>query len=439
MKKLVFASVLAGLCLGAALQLKAQDNITIKDPAEFNAYQVAMGMTDPRSQASALEGFLTAYPQSVVKKMVLVQMIDAYQAAGDVAKELTAADRLLQVDPANMKGLYIAVSLKKSQCAKTSEAAVCDDMAALAQKGLTVAKPADSSDDDWKKLIGNVYPAFHSAIALDYIVSKKDVKAAINEYRTELMLYPLEATTKPGPALADTLQLAEAYAKPDARDMVLAVWFYARAWNFAPPAFKAQIAPKMEYWYKRYHGKMDSGLDDIKAAAAQSLFKPDDFKVKAAPTPAELAHDALTGGDPKNLNLEDKEFILANGSKEDVDAIWNLIKGQTTPVPGVVIEASTTVIKIAVTQAAKDAKTADFIVNLKKPLEEKDIPAVGFEFKTQPAAELDATIDSFTPVPATATTAATAQIVAIDGFVQAEKKKAPAAPAKKPGAAHRTK
>jgi hypothetical protein len=115
------------------------------------------------------------------------------------------------------------------------------------------------------------------------------------------------------------------------------------------------------------------------------------------------------------------------------------MKGQTAPVPGVVIEATTTVIKVAVTQAAKDAKVADFIVNLKKPLEEKDIPAAGTEFKTQPAAELDATIDSFTPVPATASTAATAQIVAIDGFVQAEKKAKPAPAAHKPAAAHHAK
>jgi hypothetical protein len=434
MKKLVFASVLAGLCFGAALQLKAQDNITIKDPAEFNAYQVAMGMSDPKQQASALEGFLTAYPQSVVKKMVLIQMIDAYQGAGDPVKELSAADRLLQVDPNNMKAIYISVALKKSQCAKTSDTTVCDDMAALAQKGLVAPKPADSSDDDWKKLTGNLYPGFHSAIALDDIVSKKDVKAGIQEYRTELMLYPLDATAKPGPALADTLQLAEAYAKPDARDMVLAVWFYARAWNFAPPAFKAQIEPKLEYWYKRYHGKLDSGLDDVKAAAAKSLFKPDDMVVKAAPTPAELAHDALTGGDPAKLGLEDREFILANGVQADVDTIWNLMKGQVTPIPGIVIEASTTVIKVAVTQDAKDNKAADFIVNLKKPLEDKDVPAVGSEFKAQPATELDGTIDSFTPVPATGTRSATAQIVVIDGFIQPEKKAKPVA--HKPAAAH---
>jgi tetratricopeptide (TPR) repeat protein len=435
MKKLVFASamVLMGLSLVVAPKLKAQNNdqVIIKDPGEYNAYQVASTQTDPKAQASALEGFLTAYPQSVVKKSVLGDLIKAYLATGDLEHALSASSRLLQVDPANLQAIYTSVVIKKIQCSKTSDAQTCDDMGALAQKGLASQKSADLSDADWQKTIR----AFHSALALDYLVGKKDVKAAINEYRTELMLFPLAETTS-GPGLVDTLQLAEAYAKPDARDMVLAVWFYARAWNFAPPAYKAQIAPKMEYWYKRYHGKMDSGLDDIKAKAAQTLFKPDDVVIKPAPTPAELAHDALIGGDLSKLSLEDKEFILANGVKEDVDKIWALMKGQTTAFPGVVIEASTTVIKIAVTQDAKDNKTADFIVNLKKPLDEKDIPVVGFEFKTQPAAELDGTIESFTPVAATATRTATAQIVVNEGFVQAEKKAKPAAPAHKPGAAH---
>jgi hypothetical protein len=43
MKKLIFASVmaLASISLVLAPMLRAQDSITIKDPAEFNSYQMA--------------------------------------------------------------------------------------------------------------------------------------------------------------------------------------------------------------------------------------------------------------------------------------------------------------------------------------------------------------------------------------------------------------
>ncbi len=445
MKKLVLASLmaLAIISLVTAPTLRAQaaqssDQITIQNPAEFNAYQTASTQTDPAARATALEDFLTTYPQSVVKKAVLDQLIDTYQKVGDPDKALSAASRLLQVDPNNMKAIYLSVFIKRSQCLKTSDPQTCDDAAALAQKGLTVAKAAEVTDADWKQLTGATFPIYHSAIALDDLVSKKDSKSAEDEYTKELMLFPLQATTS-GPGLVDTLQLAEAYAKPDARDMVEAIWFYARAWNFAPAAYKTQIEPKLEYWYKRFHGGID-GLDAVKSASAATLFKPDSLTITPAPTPDKLAHDALVGGDPMKLNLEDKEFILANGVKEDSDKLWALLKDQPTPVPGIVIEATASVLKVAVTQDAKDSKVADFIVNLKKPLDDKDIPAIGSLFKlmSDGGPELDGTYDTFTLVPATATTAATAQIVLRDGFVQEQKKAAPAhhVPAK-PAASHR--
>jgi tetratricopeptide (TPR) repeat protein len=510
---------LASISLVTAPTLRAQSpdqgTIQIQNPAEFNAYQTASTQSDPAAKAKALEDFLTAYPQSVVKKSVLEDLTLTYQGLNDPDKAISAASRLLQVDPNNMKGILISVIDKRSQCLKTNDPQTCDDAAAIAQKGLTVAKTADMSADDWKKMTDTAYPLFDSAIALDDLVSKKDSKSAQQEYTKELMLFPLQATTV-STGLVDTLQLAEAYAKPDARDMVQAIWFYARAWNFAPPAYKAQIEPKLEYWYKRYHGGAD-GLDAVKTAAAATLFKPDSFTIKPAPTPPEIVTGVLASTpDLTKLNLEDKEFILANGTPADAQKLWAVLQNQATPVPGVVIDASATVLKItatttpaakpkeyvvklttpaacsavppppselkvkdgqdyilangvkadtdalgdvltgdaakikkltieyavryirvAVTQDSKDNKNADFIVNLKAPVSCKDAPAAGFEFKLQPADELDATYDTYSAIPATATKTATAQIVLRDGFIQAEKKAAPVHHTAKPAASHR--
>jgi hypothetical protein len=385
----------------------------------------------------ALESFLKAYPQSVVKNSVLDSLIDTYQGLQDADNTLSAASRLLQVDPSNMKAIFMSVLIKKSQCQKTSDAQTCDDAGTLAGKGLLAVKPAATSDADWKKLISGTYPVFHSAIALDDITSKKDIAGGISEYRTELMLYaPEQTATWPSPGLWDTLQLAEAYTKSDSPDhLVQAVWFYARAWNYATP-IKAQIEKKMNYYYQKYHGNLD-GLDAVKTQAAATLFPSGTFVISAAPTPAQLAKKAVE--ETPNLaamNLSDAEFVLANGAKEDTDKLWAALKNQVTPVPGIVIEASASVIKVAVTQDAKDNKIADFIVNLKKPLADKDIPAVGFEYKIPPGTTLVGTYDTFTQVPATATLSQTAQIVLRDGDIQLEKKK-PAAAAHKPAAGHK--
>ena len=254
-----------------------------------------------------------------------------------------------------------------------------------------------------------------------------------------------------GPGLPDTLLLAQAYSLPGSgQDLIQAIWFYSRVWDYAPPAYKAQIEPKLEYYYKKYHGKLD-GLDAVKTQAALTTFPPAGFTIAPAPTAAEQIHAMLTDPTTKlpDLALSDKETILAFGSKDDAEKVWAVMKDQQTPVPGVVIEATATVIKVAVTQDAKDANIPDFIVTLKTPLAEKDIPAVGFEFglSAKGQAELDGTYDSYTQipakdaVPASGTTPAapaaaqSAQIAVRDGFIQAEKKKV--VPAHKPTAAHK--
>jgi hypothetical protein len=439
MKKIVFASVmaLAGVSLVVAPTLRAQDNsgtIQIKDPAEYNAYQMFSSQSDPKAKAAAGESFLTTYPQSVVKNAVLDDLITIYQSLQDPDKTLSAANRLLQVDPNNMKAIFISVFVKKGQCAKTSDAQTCDDAAALAQKGLSAPKPAGVSDDDWNKQKSATYPIFHSAIALDDALSKKDFKAAEDEYTSELKLLPEDQTKTAG--LNDTLLLAQAYSQPGpGQNLPAAIYLYARVWAFAPANFKPQIETQLERYYKKYHGNLD-GLQDVKTQALASALPPTTLKIDPAKTPAEQIHDLLAATpDLNTLALADKETVLALGSKEDADKLWALLKDKQTPVPGIIIEAAASTIKVAVTQDAKDAKVADFIVNLKAPLTdaEQKLYQPGFEFKTQPSAELDGTYDSYTQIPATATAAASAQIVLRDAFIQPEKKKPVA---HKPAASH---
>jgi hypothetical protein len=288
------------------------------------------------------------------------------------------------------------------------------------------------SADDFKKQTAVANPIFHSSIALDDALSKKDYKAAVEEYKTELMLYSADQTTS-GPGLVDTLNLAEAYVKLTPPDMVNAVWFYARVVNFAPAGFKPQIEKKLDYWYNKFHGGLD-GLDAIKTQSAATVF-PANLVIKPAATPQEKIHAILQNtADLNTLALADKELVLAFGSKEDADKLWALMKDKETPVPGTVLEATTSVLKVAVTDDAKQAKVPDFIVNLKTPLADKDVPAVGSDVglssKNQP--EVDGTYDTYTQIPGTDTVAQSAQIVLRDGALVPVKK----APVHKPTPVH---
>jgi len=540
MKKLVFASAMAltGMCLVFTPTMRAQDTgqSVQLPPDQYNAYQNFSTQTDPTQKCAAGESFLTTYPQSQIKKAVLDGLIDCYNATGNLNKVKDAANRLLQIDPNYFKAIFAIVFVDNILCGKSvdntgvsTDPQTCDDGAAMAQKGLTVAKPAGTSGPEWTNLTASGYPIFHSAVAYDDLVSKKDYAGAIKEYTAELMLYPPQATTQPGLGLQDTLRLAQTYAKPGAsRDEVKAIWFYARAWDYAPAGIKPQIEQSLDYWYDTYHGMLDGQaaitqqINAIKTQAQSTLFPPADFRILPAPSPGELAdkYCAVGPDDLKKMALGDKEFILANASKDCTDRLWGVMQGQPTPVPGITITAPASVLKISVTTAAspkpkdyvvkitnpvacnavpvpptelkiKDAQayilangvkadtdamgedlteaparlrrisiepgvsvfnvavtqdaqashTADFTVNMKDAASCKDAPAagwVGFEFKTQPNTELDGTYDHYTKIAAQGSTAASAQIVLSEGFLQLEKKAAPVHHPVKPSPAHHT-
>lgn len=425
MKKLVLASMmaLASLSLVPAPTLRAQQDISIKDPAEYNAYSMASTQADPKAKAAGLESFLQTYPQSVVKSVVLNMLLGTYQQLNEPDKILETAAKLLQLNPNDAKAIFISVYIKRGQCLKGNDPQSCDDAASMAQKGLTAPKPADTSDDEWKKQTAAAYPLYHSAIAADDALSKKDYKGAVSEYRNELMMLPADQTTS-GMGLVDTLNLAEAYAKFVPPDAVNAVWFYARAEDFAPASYKPVIEKKLDYWYNKYHGAMD-GLDGIKTQAQATEFPPGTLTITPADTPAQKIHKILANTpDLNTLALADKELVLAFGEKADADKLWDLLKDKPTPVPGTVIEATASQIKMAVTDDAKQSKTPDFVVNMKTPLTDKEIPAPGTELglQSQGKAELDGTYDSYTQIPGTDTVAQSAQIVLRDGVLVPEKK-----------------
>jgi hypothetical protein len=407
MKKVALASLLAiatttlcaapfALAQAAAGGGQQQQQITIKDPAEYNDYSNAISQSSPAAKASAIEAFLTKYPNSVVKGEMLEQLMAAYQAQNNMDKTVDAANRLLQTDPNNLRALAISVYIKKAQAAQKTTPAeqqpLLDEAAANAQKGLAAPKPANMSDADFQKLKTATEPIFYSAIAMDDQL-KKDYPGAVDNFKKELQAVP-PAQTQTGATLNDTYLLGQAYAQQTPPDLKSAVWFLTRAAAYAPPAAKDQIEKAAEYYYNKYHGSMD-GFDQVKTLVTQSVLPPDSYNPTPAPPPPSPADQAAkvvaTTPDLKTLNLNDKEFILFNGKPEDAGKMWDTMKGQTYQIPGKVVSATADSVQLAVTDDAKASNTADFTVNMKKPLTTP--PAIGTEVT------YDATFDSYTQNP----------------------------------------
>jgi hypothetical protein len=428
MKKVVVASLLAiaGMaCVTGSVVAQTQVNLGSQQPAgggvqmspaEYNAYNSAITQTDPKAKAAALEAYLTAYPQSAVKAATLEQLMLAYSAF-DAAKTLDAADRLLQVDPNNLRALtfetYFRLTGADAITDPAGKQAALDKAAEYAQKGLAVTKPADTSAADFTALQAQAKPVFYRAIATAAL-NKKDAATAITNFKQELASVPVADTTKPGPLLQDTYFLGLAYLQSNPPDLVSCTWYVSRFVAFAPEPYKTQMLPTAKYCYKKYHGA-DDGYDAVLAAAQTSLDPPASFTIKAAPKPEDMAHDLVTStpeADLPKLAISDREFVLANGKPEDADKVWNTMKGKSVTIPdAVVIESSPTVLKVAVSDDAVQSKTADFTFNLKAPDEAgKLTPAQAAAAKkladdTAAATAvgqkvtLSGTFDSFTPKP----------------------------------------
>jgi hypothetical protein len=403
MKKSVLASLLALAIIfpGSVSMVYGQaapsGQITIKDPQEYNDYTNAVGQSTPAAKAAAIETFLTKYPNSQVKNDLLEQLMASYQSAGDMTKTLSTADRLLAVDPGNIRALFIEVYLEESQAAtKTSQAEaqpIYDKAAAQAQTALSAPKPASMSDADYQKLKAATTPIFQGAIAKDD-ASKKDFAGAIAAFTNELKSYTAPAQTESGPGLNDTYLLGQAYAQQTPPDLKNAAWFFTRAAQFAPPQAKPQIEKAAEYFYNKYHGSMD-GYPAVQELAKANLFPPAGYNPTPAPpppSPADLAAQTVASTpDLKTLSLSDQEFILFNGKPEDSQKMWDVMKGHRVEVPGMVISATPQSVQLAVTEDNKQSKKADFTVNMKTPL--KSVPAIGA------TVTYDATFDSYVANP----------------------------------------
>jgi tetratricopeptide (TPR) repeat protein len=100
---------------------------TIYDKAEYSAYMDALKQSDPQRKSTALEAFVTRYPQSIVKANALEQALTAYKASGNTAKLGETANRLLEAQPDNLWALNVIVSMARD-CA--SRGAIVDTKAA---------------------------------------------------------------------------------------------------------------------------------------------------------------------------------------------------------------------------------------------------------------------------------------------------------------------
>lgn len=157
--------------------------------SEMNDYTNAVGQTEPAAKAAAINAFLTRYPYSHAQEDMLEQLMAVYVRGSDTNKVTETANRILTVDPRNLRALfYITYTVReKALSADPTEAQQLLDGAAQAARIALDApsRPDYMSEADFDKLRAVTSPTFHSAIAIDDR-ARRDYFGAIRNFNMEL-------------------------------------------------------------------------------------------------------------------------------------------------------------------------------------------------------------------------------------------------------------
>jgi tetratricopeptide (TPR) repeat protein len=362
---------------------------TIKDPAEYNAYVNAVQQTDPNGKVSALEAFLTQYPNSVMKASALEQLMGTYQQTGNQAKVVDTAKRLQAADPNNLRALALLTFLAR-QSVMTGQTGALADLQTYCAKGLEAVKanqkPPGMKDEDFEKLKKDTSLIFNGGCGFaalqnkDYAHSQEYMKAAVSEGPKDLQnVYPL----------------CTAYLQAQPPDTVNGLYCLAYSVSIAPEgsAAQQQIQKYFQSVYKNYHGS-DDGADQVLATAkASGPNPPAGFNITkyVPPTPAQQAHDIVKDKTPdqiKQLSFGEWELVLSAGVPEDQAKVWDVIKNVPLQMEGNVIETtSNTELHIAGSADDIDAKRADITLTMSGPIPAARMPKAGdtFDFEGTPS------------------------------------------------------
>ncbi|HUO16203.1 MAG TPA: hypothetical protein VMX38_14555 [Verrucomicrobiae bacterium] len=358
----------------------------IKDPAEYNAYVAAVQQKDNNAKISGLEAFVTQYPNSVMKNQAIELLMTSYQQAGNVKKTMETAQKLVTVDPCNLRGLTLLAFYDRALALNgdPNGAQLLTDGKKYGEQGLECLPKVNDPEID--KMKPQMAGAFHAAIGQKDLQDKDDANAA-KELKEAL---DTSADTQKDFGLVYPLALA--YLSENPPDYQNGIWYAARATALAPAAAEPQIEKYAKSQYVKFHAGDDGWTDVLAAAKAGGPQVP----IKPAPTPAEQAHNMVVATSPDKMDFATWEFVLSNGNQADQDTVWNAIKGKPVQMNGTIISTQPEQFMIAGSSDDIDAKKADITLNFEEKVPVRMIPKDGasFDFQGEPS--------SYTPATATA-------------------------------------
>jgi hypothetical protein len=258
-------------------------------------------------------------------------------------------------------------------------------------------QPEGVSAADYEKMRNQMTGIFAGTAAFGAL-QQKDYASAQKFYEQALKVDPND--------LGNNYQMAIALLESNPMNP-LGFWYGAKALSIAqaqnPQAFQAW-SPYFLSKYKKYHGNTDDWNQRM-AAAAQQTAPPANFvaSIPLAPTPCDLAAQAVQQNDPGSLSFSDYELVLScrdktPANKDAAEKVWAFIQAKEKngearlkiPVK-IIASPDTSTLDVAVSEDNQAANKADMHVTMDKPMTKP--PAVGSSI------DIIGVISQYTPDP----------------------------------------
>jgi tetratricopeptide (TPR) repeat protein len=188
-----------------------------KSQKELNAFNEVVQAPTPDGKIAAADNFVTSYPDSQLRGLVLTAAAQAAQQKGDSAKAITYGETALEADPKSYQAMLVVSGeiakgtrendLDKEEKLAKSEKMSHDSIAAID----AAAKPNPAiTDDQWNAYKKDMISQAHENLGLAALARKK-YDVAITEFKASV-----DVAATPDPATM--VRLATAYdqsGKPD--------------------------------------------------------------------------------------------------------------------------------------------------------------------------------------------------------------------------------
>jgi tetratricopeptide (TPR) repeat protein len=277
-KKLTIAVTVVAL-LGTAAWGQEPQASPWKDRAEYDLYTSMEKEADPAKKIQLLDTYMQKYPASKFKLQAQLHYTMACQELKDADKMYASAQKVLELDPNNMRGLIWITSLTMSMGKTDATFMSNGEKASRKLLSLLAAmqKPANMSDAAFKEQKEGMQVLAHRALGT-VAMNRKNNAEAEKEFRTVLGL-------QPGNGQISYWLGSVILGQRDAAKQSEAFWHFARAANYSgenamPTAERAKVKDYLNGIYTKFHGS-EEGMPEIVTAALKNPFPPAGFTVKS--------------------------------------------------------------------------------------------------------------------------------------------------------------